>query len=171
MVRAAMSMSNGTAWRRRILIGGAIGLGFALSVTLAVKIVVFDPNWTFTPACIHRSGGVFYLKGYQTELFREAIASAPLAHMMEHGYRVDRQRVYISILDGEIDLSLNHTTKTIQYLEQVEMNALVKNPHYIEIKKSRGQFPPRPSERDDINCDLVAAIAIVGEPEFTRDPW
>jgi hypothetical protein len=166
MVRAAVSNL-----RRRILIGGAIGFGFALSAALAIKIVVFDPNWRFTPACIHRSGAVFFLQGFQTELFRDAVASGSLNHMMEHGYRVDRQGVYISVLDGEFDYFLNHTTKVIQYLEQVKMNALVKNPHYIALKKLRGQFPPRPSDHGDINCDLVAAVAIVGEPELAIDPW
>ncbi len=87
--------------------------------------------------------------------------------MMEHGYRVDRKGVYVSLLDLDVDLFLNHTTKVLQYLEEVEMNKLVANRNYIEVKKSRGQFPPRPSDRGDIDCELVAAVAIVGEAEYS----
>lgn len=158
---------NRSSWRRWVLFAVPIGLGVVLSRALAIKVVVFNPNWPFKPACIGSSGGVYILEGFQTELFRDEVASRALNHMMEHGYRVDRKGVYVSLLDLDVDLFLNHTTKVLQYLEEVEMNKLVANRNYIEVKKSRGQFPPRPSDRGDIDCELVAAVAIVGEAEYS----
>ncbi|MEX0807087.1 MAG: hypothetical protein WD044_00010 [Dongiaceae bacterium] len=127
-------------------------------LALAIKIVVFDPNWRVKPVCFNARLDVFVLEGYQTQVFRDAIANPAFGHFMDHGFRLNDDGVYISLLDYDINDLLNHTTKSIGQIERTEMNALVSIDNYIALKKARGEFPPRPSS--NVDCELVAAIAI-----------
>lgn len=151
-------LTKGPPERRAVFLQVSLGIATVLAAALLTKMAVFDPNWPVKPYCL--GGNKFRaLEGPQTSLFRERLASTML-YAAERGYRADSEYVYVSLLDRDWHEVFTYTMKIVRTLEETDMNSLVQIENYIEVKKSRGQFPPRPTDGGEIDCELIAAIAI-----------